>query len=197
MLRDRHWNRVKGRKQGLTAPSGKGDKDQKKKEKTWRLLRQGRTTWWKSWQSSTTPTTAGGWWSSGSGFTQKRPLETKPNVPRSSCTCLDCCLSLQITATTAARSCTARLGTGLGIVLENDSVITSTMSSQPQHQGHGGHHVRRSWWPREGLPGGQAGLDTVVPVEEWRDFSSLPDKTFGMISVLGYGHVQSRSWTIK
>lgn len=74
-------------------------------------------------------TTAGGWWSSGSGFTQTRPLETKPNVPRSSCTCRDCCLSLQITAMTAARPCTARLGTGLGIVLDNDSVITSTTSS--------------------------------------------------------------------
>lgn len=91
------------------------------------------------------------------------------------------------------------LGLGLSWTVTGPSPAPRApgVHSQPQHWGHRGHHIRRSWWPRKGLCGGQAGLDTPLPAEKRREFSSLPDKTFGMASVLGYRHVQSASWTMR
>lgn len=195
-----NWDRVRGRKQGPRAPSGKGDKDQKETEKTWRLLCQGRATCWKkSWQS---------WLVQQVGDGALALASLKPDHWRQSQ------MFPGRAAPAATAACLSRLQPWLqpghaqpGWALGSELSWTMTVSlpapwapgvhSQPQHQGHGGHHVRRSWWPTEGLPGGQAALDTLLSVEERRGFSSLPDKTFGMISVLGYEHMQSGRWTTR
>lgn len=92
-------------------------------------------------------------------------------------------------AMSAARPCTARLGMGLGspwtVTMTKPSPAPRAPGLHSQTQHHGGHHVRRSCWHRKGTSWRPGCFRYTAPVGERGEFSSLPDKTFGMISVLG------------